>query len=82
MDVQLLLLYQIFTVRSKNIPLLFCMRARAYWLFTKILLEKWFPLQGERAHSLYCWSFQKQNREVGGQDNNNRPIKVITFSTD
>ena len=50
-----------------------------------VLLEKWFPLQGERAHSLYFWSFQKQNREVGGQNNNNRPInlpKVITFSTD
>ena len=28
-------------------------------------LEKWFPLQGERAHSLYFWSFQKQIREVG-----------------
>ena len=23
------------------------------------LLEKWFPLQGERAHSLYFWSFSK-----------------------
>ena len=30
-----------------------------------IILEKWFPLQGERAHSLYFWSFQKPNREVG-----------------
>ena len=31
-------------------------------------LEKWFPLQGKRAHSLYFWSFQKQkqNREEGG----------------
>ena len=46
------------------------------------ILEIWFPLQGKRAHSLYCWSFQKKNREVGGQNNNNRPIKVITFSTD
>ena len=33
-------------------------------------LEKWFPLQGERAHSLKCfvctirgWIFQKQNRK-------------------
>ena len=31
------------------------------------LLGKWFPLQGERVHSLYFWSFQKQNRE-GGQN--------------
>ena len=48
-------------------------------------LEKWFPLQGERTHSLYFLSFQDQNREVCGQNNNNRPInllKVITFSTD
>ena len=30
-----------------------------------LLLVKWFPLQGERAHSLYFWSFQKQNREGG-----------------
>ena len=45
-------------------------------------LEKWFPLQGERAHFLYFWSFpSKNNREEGRQ--NNRPInlsKVITFS--
>ena len=47
-------------------------------------LEKCFPLQGERAHSLYFWSFQKQNREEVGQNNNNRPINllmVVTFST-
>ena len=47
------------------------------------ILEKWFTLQGKRAHSLYFLSFQDQNREVGGQ--NNRPInflKVITFSTE
>ena len=47
-------------------------------------LEKWFPLQGERGHSSYFWSFQKHNRERG-QNKNNRPInlpKVITFSTD
>ena len=50
-----------------------------------VLLKKWFPLQGERAQSLYFWSFQKQNREEGGQNNNNRPInllKVLTFPTD
>ena len=32
-------------------------------IYINIILEKWFPLQGERAHSLYFWSFQKQNRE-------------------
>ena len=39
---------------------------------------------GERAHSLYFWSFQNQISEVGGQNNNNRPInllKVISLST-
>ena len=49
------------------------------------LLEKWFPLQGERGHSSYFWSFQKHNTEEGGQNKNNRPInlaKVITFSID
>ena len=30
-----------------------------------ILLEKWFPLQGERGHSSYFRCFQKQNREEG-----------------
>ena len=29
------------------------------------LLEKWFPLHGERAHSSYFRCFQKQNREEG-----------------
>ena len=31
-------------------------------------LEKWFPLQGERAHSLYFWSFQqkKKKKKRGG----------------
>ena len=48
-----------------------------------ILLEKWFPLQGERGHSFYFRCFQKQNREEGRQNKNNRPINlpnVITFS--
>ena len=30
-----------------------------------IVLEKWFPLQGERGHSSYFRCFQKQNREEG-----------------
>ena len=30
-----------------------------------VLLEKWFPLQGERGHSSYYRCFQKQNREEG-----------------
>ena len=29
------------------------------------ILEKWFPLQGERGHSSYFRYFQKQNREEG-----------------
>ena len=48
-------------------------------------LEKWFPLLGERVHTLYFWSFQKQNREEVGQNKNKRPInlpKVIRFCTD
>ena len=35
-----------------------------------IKLEKWFPLQGERGHSSYFWSFQKQNREEGVTEQN------------
>ena len=31
----------------------------------RFLLEKWFPLQGERGHSSYFRCFQKQNREEG-----------------
>ena len=53
--------------------------------YTLHVLEKWFPLQGERGHSSYFWSFQKHNREEGGRNKNNRLInlpKVITFSTD
>ena len=34
------------------------------------ILEKWFPLQGERGHSSYFWSFQKQNREEGVTEQN------------
>ena len=48
------------------------------------VLEKWFPLLGERAHSLYFWSLKKNNK-IERQNNNNRPINlpnVITFSTD
>ena len=30
-----------------------------------LILEKWFPLQGERGHSSYFRCFQKQNREEG-----------------
>ena len=29
------------------------------------ILEKWFPLQGERGHSSYFRRFKKQNREEG-----------------
>ena len=37
-------------------------------------LEKWFPLQGERLHSLYFWNFQKQNREGGENKTTNQSI--------
>ena len=30
---------------------------------TTCILEKWLPLQGERAHSLYFWSFQNQSKQ-------------------
>ena len=30
-----------------------------------VILEKWFPLKGERGHSSYFRCFQKQHREVG-----------------
>ena len=30
-----------------------------------LVLEKWFPLQGQRGHSSYSRCFQKQNREEG-----------------
>ena len=29
------------------------------------ILEKWFPLQGERCHSSYFRCFQKHDREEG-----------------
>ena len=48
-------------------------------------LEKWFPLQGKRAHSLYFWSFQKQNREEGEEEQKQQTYhftKVITSITD
>ena len=49
------------------------------------ILEKWFPLQGERGHSSYFRSFQKQNREEEETERKKQPINlpmVITFSTD
>ena len=49
------------------------------------ITRKMVPITGRASYSLYFWSFQYQNREEGGQNNDNRPInllKVITFSTD
>ena len=43
-------------------------------------LEKWFPLQGERAHSLYFWSFQKQNRYVGRGDTEQQPYQFTRYN--
>ena len=51
----------------------------------QLLLEKWFPLQGERGHSSYFWSFQKQNREEGMTEQNEQAYKFTqgyNFSTD
>ena len=45
-------------------------------------LEKWFPLQGERAHYIFCMHVNRKEEE---KTNNNRSInllKVITFFTD
>ena len=44
------------------------------------ILEKWFPLQGERGRSSYL-----KKKKIERQNKNNRPINlpnVITFSTD
>ena len=35
-------------------------------VFYDYKLEKWFPLQGERGHSFYFWSFQKHNSGLTG----------------
>ena len=40
-------------------------RHMAYIRHTYLLLEKWFPLQGERGHSSDFRCFQKQYREEG-----------------
>ena len=44
---------------SETLSGLFNRESRIY------ILEKWFPLQGERGHSSYFRCFQKQNREEG-----------------
>ena len=33
-----------------------------------LVLLKWYPLQDERAYSMYFWSFQKENREERGTE--------------
>ena len=38
---------------------------KTYYTGQRVILEKWFPLQGERGHSSYFRCFQKQNREEG-----------------
>ena len=59
-------------VKYGDISLLLCISTRLRLvtilsLLVKylVILEKWFPLQGERAHSSYFRCFQKQNREEG-----------------
>ena len=38
------------------------------------ILEKWFPFQGERAHSLLFFCIER--RKMRGRQNNNRPINL------
>ena len=65
----MLLLSQL-RIKSKSIEFKWIQIMCAWYFNTDILLlEKWFPLQVERAYSLYylCalrgWRFQKQNRK-------------------
>ena len=48
------------------------------------ILEKWFPFQGERAHSLLLFLYMliERRRRRGRQNNNNSLPKVVTFFTD
>ena len=47
-------------------------------------LEKWFPFQGERAHSLLLFLYMliERMRRRGRQNYNNSLPKVVTFFTD
>ena len=48
-----------------------------------LILEKWFPLQGERAHELIpCIFGVFKNREERQNNNRQTFTQVITFSTD
>ena len=52
-------------------------------LRSPIKLEKWFPFQGERGHSLLLFLYMliERRRRRGRQNNNSLP-KVVTFFTD
>ena len=57
------LLYMVITSK-KNLPFYYILSQTNILLDSTrpillLLLEKWFPLQGERGHSSYFWSFQK-----------------------
>ena len=41
-------------------------------------LEKWFPLQGERGHSSYFRSLQKQKIEEGETEKNKNSLLIST----
>ena len=53
------------------------------WESLIYILEKWFPFQGERAHSLLLFLYMliERRRRRGRQTNNSLP-KVVTFFTD
>ena len=55
---------------------LFCVCVCACGLFNT--LEKWFPLQGERAHSLllFVCTLIERRRRKGRQNNNYRAINL------
>ena len=47
------------------------------------ILEKWFPLEGERAHALYLGGFKIQiERGGGGGGGTEQHQQILTFSTD
>ena len=67
--------YNIFSsrVQVNHLTLTFIIHNIYIYIYIYIhvyILEKWFPLQGERGHSSYFWSFQKQNREEGVREQN------------
>ena len=69
----------IFLVTRKMVPI-----TRQASSVLESILEKWFPFQGERAHSLLLFLYMliERRRRRGRQNNNNSLPKVVTFFTD